>query len=187
MKQKNNSKFATYWATSAKEIKNIRSLSGASMLGALNVVLDLFTITINQFLYITFSSVALGACGLLYGPLLTGFSAAIIDIIRYMVHPKGPFFIGFTFNAFVIGFIFGLYFYKKKVTLKRVIMAKATTVLVINFLFTPLWLSIMYGKAFLTIVATRLIKNAIMFPIDVAILFAVLIFVEKNIKKIIKN
>lgn len=177
----------SYWKSASKEIKNIRSLSGAAMLGALNVVLDMFTITLTQFLYISFSFLAVAVSGFLYGPLLSGFAALFVDIVRYMVHPKGAFFIGFTLNEFIIGFLYGLYFYKKKVTLKRVIAAKATVVIVINFFLTPLWLSIMYGQAFKIMVAARLTKNAIMFPIDVAMLFMVMLFVEKNINKMVKN
>ncbi|MEG0020294.1 MAG: folate family ECF transporter S component [Oscillospiraceae bacterium] len=177
----------SYWQSASKEIKNVKSLTGTAMLSALNPVLDMMTITINQFLYISFSSLALAVCGFLYGPVLSGISAVFVDVLKYMVHPKGPFFIGFTFNEFLIGLIFGLFFYKKKITLKRVIVAKATLVLVINFFFTPLWLSIMYGQAFKIMVAARLIKNAILFPVDVAVLYGLLKFTETNIKKIRKD
>ncbi|MEG1049828.1 MAG: folate family ECF transporter S component [Oscillospiraceae bacterium] len=165
----------SYWQSASKEIKNVKSLTGTAMLSALNPVLDMMTITINQFLYISFSSLALAVCGFLYGPVLSGISAVFVDVLKYMVHPKGPFFIGFTFNEFLIGLIFGLFFYKKKITLKRVIVAKATLV------------SIMYGQAFKIMVAARLIKNAILFPVDVAVLYGLLKFTETNIKKIRKD
>ncbi|MEG0091617.1 MAG: folate family ECF transporter S component, partial [Oscillospiraceae bacterium] len=134
-----------------------------------------------------FSSLALAVCGFLYGPVLSGLSAVFVDILKYMVHPKGPFFIGFTFNEFLIGVIYGLFFYKKNITLKRVVAAKGTTVLLINFFLTPLWLSIMYGKAFKIMVAARLVKNALLFPIDVAVLYMLLKFTQTNIKKIRKD
>ena len=40
-----------------------------------------------------------------YGPAATGCVGAVADIIKYMIRPSGPFFIGFTLNEFISGLI----------------------------------------------------------------------------------
>ncbi len=170
-----------------KEFKRVSSLTGTSMLLALNVIVNqVTTIKLTPFLTVGLSFFTVGICGMLYGPLLAGMSGVIADLIKYMLKPNGPFFIGFTFNEFLAGFIYGLYLYKSKVTLLRVAAARITVVLVINLFFNPLWLSIMYGKAFWVMVSARLVKNALMLPVEIALLYAVAkwveVFREKNMK-----
>ena len=62
-----------YLKNASKEMKNIHSLIGASLLGALNPILGMLTIHINQFLQIGFSSLTHAVTGYLYGPVLARF------------------------------------------------------------------------------------------------------------------
>jgi ECF transporter S component (folate family) len=101
------------------------------------------------------------------------------DILGYFARPNGVFFPGFTLNALIIGLIYGFFFYKKPITLKRVILASLMSTIIINLILTPLWLNMMYGNAFGVLVAGRIIKNVVMFPIDTALLMTVLKLVEK--------
>lgn len=171
-----------YWKQAAKEVKNIRSLTGAALLGALSPVLDLLTITINQFLKISFTSLTHAMCGYLYGPVMACFAGGVVDILKYIIKPTGPFFPGFTINEMLVGLIYGLFFYKKEIKLSKVIAARIIVTVGINLILTPLWLSILYGKAFQLMVSARIVKNVLMLPIDTTILYTLLKFAEKNIK-----
>ena len=42
------------------------------------------------------------------------------------------------------------------------------------FVLNPLWLSIMFGDAFIALVSMRLVKNIVMFPIEVGLLYFLL-------------
>ena len=79
---------------------------------------------------------------------------------------------GFAVNEFLTGMIYGCFFYKKKITLLRVIIARACITVFINLILTSLWLNMMYQSPLFTMV--RLIKNVVMFPVDVALLYAAL-------------
>lgn len=72
--------------------------------------------------------------------------------------------------------MFGMFFYKKKVTVKRVIAASVCHMILFSFILTPLWLNIMYGSALMS--SVRAIKAILCFPIDTAFLFLVLKTVE---------
>lgn len=171
-------------ADSAKELKSIRSLVGAAMLAALSIVIAQFQIPVGPYVNISFSFLTYGVSGMLFGPLVTGFVGIAVDILRYLVRPDGPFHPGFTLNEFIIGFLYGIFLYRKNVTVIRAFLAKLSTVLILNLCLTPLWLSQLYGQAYTFMVAARLIKNAVMLPIDTALLFGVLHFTQKFQKRI---
>ena len=170
--------------SSAREVRKLRSLAGASMLMAVGIAINSFTIVVNQFMKIGFSFLTVALTGFLYGPIMGGMCGAAGDIIKYLIRPEGgAYFIGFTFNAFLSGFLYGLILYKKPVTWKRVFAAKFTTMVVINLCLTPLWLSITMGKGILVYLTARIVKNLVMLPIETAMLY----FLASRISKVMKH
>ena len=165
----------------AKELRSTRSLAGEGLLAALGLVLNQFTIVVSQLLEIGFSFLAAGVGGFLYGPWLAGLAGIVMDLLGYALRPNGGFFLGFTLNEFLLGFIYGCWFYKKPVSLLRTFCACVCVVLFINFFLTPLWLNILYGNA-MVLSQIRLVKNIIKLPLDTALLYFVLKTVEKQSK-----
>lgn len=169
-----------YWKSAAKELRSVRSITGAALFAAMSPILALCTIQVNQFLQIGFTSLTHAMTGYFFGPLVACMSGGIADIIKYMLKPNGPFFPGFTINEMLVGFIYGLFFYKRKITLPKCITARFIVTVGINLTLTPLWLSFLYGNAFKFMVPTRIIKNIIMIPVDIFLLHTLLKFCEKN-------
>lgn len=154
---------------SSKQMKKVQSLCGCAMLTALNVAAGTMFIPISPTLRIGFSSVFAGVSGMVYGPVITGFAGVIADTLKYIARPDGPYFPGFAINEFLTGFIYGCFFYKKEITLPRTIAARLCITVFINLILTSLWLNMLYQSPLFTMV--RLIKNVVMFPVDVAILY----------------
>ena len=161
---------ADAWA----EIRKPRTLATAAMLAALNLVLNQFTIPVSQLLEIGFDFLTVAATAYLCGPWVAGLSGFITDVMGYLLRPNGPYFPGFTLSAVLLGIVYGLWYYKKEVSIPRIIGCKLTVTLLFNFLLTPLWLHIMYGQAFVLLSSMRIIKNLIKFPVDVALMYLVL-------------
>lgn len=161
---------------SAREIKNVRSLTGGAMLIALDLILNYTRIVISSFIEISFAFLAVAVSGMLYGPVMAGIMAAMADIIGFFVSPNGFFFPGFTLNAFLSGFMFGLFFYKKKITFKRVLAASICNTILFSFILTPMWLNMMYGSALIS--TARMIKAVACFPVNTALLYLVCKTVE---------
>ncbi len=166
-------KFKQQIADSSHELKRMQSLSGTGMLVTLNAVISFFRIQVSNILEISFASIMIGACGYLYGPVLTGIAGVVADIVKFIVRPTGAFFPGFTLNEFLVGFLYGCFFYKKEITLKRTILARISVVIIINLILTPIWLNIMYGTPLFAL--PRIIKNILLLPIDIALLYTVLV------------
>lgn len=157
---------------SAAQVRKVTSICGCAMLTALNVVVGTLFIPITPTLRIGFSSILTGVSGMYYGPVLTGLAGVITDTLKYMLRPDGPYFPGFALNEFLTGMIYGCFFYKKKITLPRVIIARACVTIFINLILTSLWLNMLYQSPLFTTI--RLIKNVVMFPVDVALLYMAL-------------
>lgn len=181
-------RLATLFTQSYQELTQVRTITLCAMFGAISVVLGYFTIQIGNFLKIGFSSLANELVHYLFGPVTGGIFGGMLDILKYIVKPTGEFFPGFTFNAILAGVIFGLITYKRPLSLVRVFAAKLAVILVCNVLLSTLWLSMLYGNAFMAILPMRLLKNMIMWPIDSLLFYMVCRSLEASgILRMIRN
>ncbi len=179
MEQKKD--FVERLRSSAKEITQTRVLTLCALFGALSVVLRMVaSIDIGPYIRIGFSDIPNELTDALFGPITGMIFAFVMDIVNYMIKPTGAFFFGFTFNAMLAAVIYGCFYYKRKITLPRILAAKAVVSLVVNVLLNTLWLSMLYGKAFTVILPARALKNLIMWPINSIILFIVFTAIEKS-------
>jgi len=72
------------------------------------------------------------------------------------------------------GLVFGLFLYKKKLKLWRVIVSKACINIFLNLLLNTYWLAGLYGEGYLAMLPARLGKNLILLPLEVTLIFLVL-------------
>jgi ECF transporter S component (folate family) len=179
--------FISTLKSSAREIRKISTITGAALLTAMNTVLGYFTIMVGNFLKIGFSYLTLAVAGFLYGPVIGGILGGLSDILNYVIKPTGPFFPGFTFNAILSGFIYGLILYKKPVSLLRVFLTKLLLVIIVDLILTTTWLSILYGEAFIVLLPMRALKNLIMLPIDTTFIYFIISRLTKILKTEIKH
>ena len=114
------------------KLRNTKTLALAAMLTAIGIILSFFKIPVNQLITIGFGSLPLSVSGMLLGPAVSGVVGALMDIGGYLVKPTGPFFPGFTISGIVSGIIYGLMFYKKKITFTRVLGAQVILTIVVN-------------------------------------------------------
>lgn len=144
------------------------------MLVALSMLLALFNIVLSQLLQISFAFLPIAAGGMLFGPTVGALIGAAADVLGYFVHPNGPFFPGFTLSALLSGAIYGFALYGKPLTWKRVAVVSAVIAVLVDLLLTSVWLSVMYGNAFIPLMGGRVIKAAVMFPVNAAMLYFIL-------------
>ncbi|MBM7689567.1 hypothetical protein IGJ55_000712 [Enterococcus sp. AZ170] len=146
-----------------------RIITLMSLLIALMVVFTRFISFETQFLRISFTFIPESLMGILFGPFWTGIGSAVADTVGMLLFPKGPYFPGFTLNAFISGAIYGFFYYKKELTWKRVFLATSLVTLIIHMFLTPLWLGLMYGVDLSNLAwwIPRIVKNIVFLPIQV--------------------
>lgn len=175
-------------AKSFREFTSLRTVVMCGLLAALAVVLGYVTsINIGPYIKIGFSGIPNRVVDYLFGPVVGGIFGGALDLLKFMIKPDGTFFPGFTFDAILGGVIYGFFFYRKPVKIWRVAAACFLVKLIVNCGFNTLWISMLYGKALQVLLPARLIKNAVMWPIDTIILFLVLQAVERSIKPMLSE
>jgi ECF transporter S component (folate family) len=165
---------------SARGGGGVRTVAVCGMLLALRLILGVFTVNVGSLLKVGFSYLPVAAAGLLLGPVAGGVVGAAGDVLGYFLQPTGPYFPGFTLNAFLSGCVYGLVLYRRPVGLARTFAAKAAITVLVSIILNPLWLSILYGKAFFTVVSARIVTNLILLPIETAVLYALLKIMERS-------
>lgn len=140
-----------------------------AVLIALDIVLTGPLAISTQFLRVSFSFVTHSIIGVLFGPIGAGASMFVADVVRANIFPAGPFFIGFSLSAIVVGVMYGLFYYKKEITWQRVTFATIVITLTDSLFLTPIWLSIMYDVPFWSLMPVRFGKALIMIPIQIMI------------------
>lgn len=170
------------------EFKQTKNVVFCGLMAALAVILTyMTTIQIGPYIKIGFWGIPNRVVELMFGPIVGGIFGGTLDIIRYIVRPTGPFFVGFTISEILSGVIYGIFLYKKPVKLTRLAIAGFVDKVVVNCVLNTLWLSMLYGKGFMVLISARVIKNLIMWPIDALLLFAVLTYTVKLIKPYMKE
>lgn len=147
--------------------QNTIKLVVTAFLMAMEVILtrflSLFLITIR----IGFGFLPVAITAILYGPFWAGAAYALGDLIGMVIFPTGPYFPGFTITAFLTGAVYGLILHKKPVSWKRTLLAASIVCIVLNLGLDTFWLYMLYDKGFFALLPTRLVKCAVMLPIQV--------------------
>lgn len=151
----------------------------SGLLIAIATLLSFTNLPINNFLQIRFTSIPFAVAGFILGPAYAGVIGGIADVLGHFSRPTGPFFPGFTLSNIVTGIIFGLMLYKKKPVVWRVLIATILNAVIVGLLLNTLWLSMLYGKGFLPLISTRIVKELIMIPINTAMYMVVLTAISK--------
>ena len=161
---------------SAKSIKNLRVLCASALLSALYVALYAVKIPLGEQLRITFTFIPIAIAGWLFGIVPAVIVGAIGDILGCLLFPQGAYFWGYTLTAMLTGLVFGIFLYKKdtKGTLWAVILSKFLVSLLLNIGLNSYWATFFVPTSYLLIAYGKLIKNAIMLPIEIVVLFAVI-------------
>ncbi len=171
------------WLQSLKEFGKLKVVTFCGMMCALAMVLNMVaSISLGPYIRIGFSGLPNQVVAYLFGPAVGGIFGAALDIIKYLIKPEGAFFPGFTVSAAMGGIFYGAFLYREKVTLPRVFAAQLTVKVIVNLLLNTLWLNMLYGKGFLAILPGRIVSNAVMLPIDTAIMYFMLEAVDRTIK-----
>ena len=131
---------------SANELRKVQAIAVCGIMGALAIVLGyVATIRIGDYIRVGFSFLPNVIIDFLYGPVVGGIFGGVMDVVKYIMNPTGPFFPGFTISAIVGAVIYGIILYRQKVTILRVFMAQLLVKVVVNLMLNTVWLVMLYG------------------------------------------
>lgn len=153
-------------------MRKTRVLIFLSLLVAMNVVLIHMVPVIQvDIIRISFGFVPQSFSSMLFGPIIGGIGAVLGDIIGMIVAPKGPYFPGFTLSALLTGIIYGIFLFKKPKTMLRIVLAVSCITLLVDLGLNTYWLTILLGKGFMALLPARIIKSAVMLPVQTSVIY----------------
>lgn len=162
-----------YWHTAAAELKNLRVLVFCALMIAAAIALGLFSVPLATNLKLSVSFVARAVAALVGGPVVGVLYGVAEDVLGWVLNPGGPFFPGYTLNTVLAVVVYALFFYRCRLTIWRIIAAKAIATFPISVGLGCLWSQMLYGKGYIYYFVKSIIKNTLYFPIQVLLLVIV--------------
>ena len=161
----------SYWRTAAQELRNLRMLTLAAIVVALRIVLSGLYIPLGDNLNIFFGYFVNSLGAAIYGPVVALLSGFATDVLGYFVHPTGPFFPGYVLSTMLGSFFYALFFYRARITVVRVILAKLSVNLLVNVGLGALWSAIQFSKGYYYYLVKSLAKNIGLLPVEALLLW----------------
>ncbi len=163
-----------------------RKIILTAILLALLIILSRFLSIKTPIVKVSFAFVPTMLCAIWLGPKWTILMNILGDVIGATLFPTGPYFVGYTVTTAIAGLIYGLLLYKKESEcysnvnfLIRLIIATVLVTVICNMGLNTLWSAITTGKAFWVLFGARVVKQLIMVPIHIIVIF----FLEKVLRK----
>ena len=159
-----------FWDSALKEVRNLKVFNMCFIAVLFALQLSLKTIKI----YTGFANLTIGITYLvfayiclIYGPvwgLIIGFGS---DVIGFMIAPDNVFHFGYTIQAMLTGFVYGLCLYKTNVTFSKVLLCR----IIVNILLNAVYGSILQASISLfNYEATMTYFYAVMLPKNIVYL-----------------
>ena len=162
-----------YWKESLKSFRSVRGMVFAALMVAACIVLSHFSVKVTESLSISFSFLARALCALVYGPLGGLAFGVVEDTLSFLLNSKGyPYFPGYALTTMLGCFTYALFFYRTKVTVFKIFLAKLLTNLQ-NVFLGALWSAMLYSKGYLYYMTSSAVKNLISLPIYTLLLVVV--------------
>lgn len=152
-------------------MKNVRDLIFIALLISLEVIFTRFLSFQIDIIRIGFGFLPIAICAIYFGPLYTAMASLVADLLGMMIFPKAGYFVGFSISAFLSGAIYGLFLYKKEKSWFRITLCVLCISIFVDLILNTYWLSIITGKAANILIFPRLLKTAVMFPVQILLIY----------------
>lgn len=151
--------------------KKIHTLVRLALLVGLEVVLSRFFSLATPHVKIGFAFVPLALAGMLYGPVAGGVVGGLADLLGAVLFPIGPYFPGFTATNVLKGMVFGWCLREGKGgRWGAVSVAVCVSGVVLSLGLNTLWISLLYGTPFLTLLPARAVQELLLIPLQIVVL-----------------
>ncbi len=158
--------------SAAGELRDVRKLTFAALCIALCIALAAMpSVPLWGGAKITWGFLARSVCAWVCGPVLGTGVCLAEDLLSFFLTGGGgyPFFPGYTLTTMLGVFVYSLFFYKSKITVRRVFLAKLLTNIE-NVTLGALWMALLSGKAWYVTAAGSAVKNLICLPFQTLLL-----------------
>ena len=173
-------------------MSKVKKIILSAILLAILIVLARFLSIKTPIIRISFGFIPVMLSAVWLGPKWSTLIGGLGDLIGALLFPSGPFFPGYTLSSILSGLIYGLIIYKnpsKKYTDKqfiiRLIVSVFLVLLVVNGVLNTLWIYVTAKEGTTIIASQRILKQFVMFPIQIIVIFILERVLRKPFEKYI--
>lgn len=160
-----------------------KTIAFVGLLISMEIIFTRFLSVQTPIIRIGFGFIPIAFTAILFGPLTGGMAAAIADLIGMMIFPKGPYFPGFTLSAFLTGAIYGIFLYRKPVTIINIAKSVLLITIFVDLGLNTLWIYMTTGEAAAALFIPRTIKSSIMLPVQIVTINVLWKYIGSHISK----
>lgn len=170
-----------YGTDFSADIKKTKTVAVCAMIIAINVVLSFFVPVFGDYLKIEFGFVTLPVISMMFGPITGCIVGMIQDIVGLIIKPTGGLLLTLTMTDGITGMIYGMMFYKRKVSFVRIFLTQLIIVVAVNIVLNTIALAPTVASGFVGILPSRIIKNILLLPVQSVIMYALLKTIGRKI------
>lgn len=169
-----------YWKDAAAQLGNVKILVFAALIIALRVVVKnpFCKISLMPGLHLTMDCYVNALGAMIFGPVVGFLSGAVSDTLGCILFPSPePYFFPYILVEMLSSFIFGVFLWRRKLSVNRVLLSKFAVNVVCNLLVNPaitklyyVWLGDSTQTAYAFVTAVRVGKNLVLFPLEAALI-----------------
>lgn len=158
---------------SIQNLKKVNYLAIMAIFIALKVITDGMFLPIGENLRISFGYLLIAVESCIIGPIPALISGFITDIVAFMIYPFGSFFPGYIISSMFNCFIFAVFLYQTKITVTKLFLSRLIINVISNAFLGSLWSSMLFSKGFEYYFSISIVKNLVLLPLEVFLLYAV--------------
>lgn len=148
-----------YWRQASAAMKDLRLLVFAAMMIAMARALSLIPSIPIGHTKLTFGFLARAMCSLVCGPVMGMAVGFVEDILGYAIKPEGAFFFGYTISTMAGMLVYGLCFYRARITVLRLAAANLLVNVFVNAIMGSVWSAMIYHSPYWGLFTFSLGKN----------------------------
>jgi len=149
----------SYWKAAAADLYSTRNLVFAALMVAMARVLALIPSIPIAHTKLSFSFPARAMCALVCGPVAGMVYGFVEDILGFILQPTGEFFFGYTISTMAGMLVYALCFYRRRVTVVRIVVANVLVNIMVNAVMGSLWTMMIRGGGYWGWFTVSLSKN----------------------------
>jgi len=151
----------SYWKAAAADLYSTRNLVFAALMVAMARVLALIPSIPIAHTRLSFSFPARAMCALVCGPVAGMVYGFVEDILGFILQPTGEFFFGYTISTMAGMLVYALCFYRRRVTVVRIVAANVLVNIFVNAMLGSLWTMMIRGGGYFGWFVPSLTKNLV--------------------------
>ncbi len=144
----------------------VRKIAIIGMLLAAQVVAGMFISIRTPWATIGFTFLPLSLTAILYGPFWGAAAAVMGDFLIATLGPYG-YYPPMATTALLSGLVFGLFLYKKPLTIQRVTLCVLVEAILCSILVQTFWISTLTGKGYFVLLPVRIFQNLVTTPVSI--------------------